>query len=157
MANNSSIININGNKYDTKTGKLLPNSSAPIKTTPATSKGLVMDGVMRNPNSKTTGSSHSPVVSTQSVQKTKMTAMPAKTLHQSTARSKTLNRQAVAQPTVSPKIHSHSKTTTSITKPAMATTGFVSTTSAERTARAETTKKNQLIKKFIIIEFLCCE
>lgn len=152
MAPNTSIVNINGNKYDTKTGKLLNSSPSAKATAGSAPKGLVMDGVMKRPTIKQ--ASPKTTVATSAYKQGSIVkqapaskAKPAKNVHSRLTRSNTLIRKALSKPTPPKPIHSQSKTPKS---PAQIThaTNQTSTIDQTRLNRAKTVSKSTLVTKF---------
>ncbi len=152
MAPNTSIVDINGNKYDTKTGKLLTGQATAKAVNKATPKGLVMDGVVRRPVSKpspTPAKSSSVTYKQGSIvkQAPAKNAQPAKNVHSRLSRSTTLIRGAQKKPVAPKPIHSKSK----VPKPAITTTTQphnISKVDESRLGRAKTISKSTLIAKF---------
>lgn len=148
MSSNSSIININGNRYDAKTGKLLPTETH-IKKNPArTNSGLVMDGIVRPKKAVSATLSSSPATSMPASSQSRSVSS-AKNVHQRASRSQTLHRQAVNKPKSSPAIHNPSKTNKHLSNSSVKNNLAVFGPSPQRLARAENSPKSQMVQRFV--------
>ncbi len=126
------VIELNGQKYDALTGKMLGSVAAPQKPVKANASGPKhLDGFTRRPSAaKTTPVAHK--------------------VHHQTEKSKTLMRAAVKKPAVPAKIHAKAPATSSIaSKPVHQTgTSLGETIRPGRAIRAVHTQKSNLISKF---------
>jgi hypothetical protein len=135
-----SVIELNGQIYDTSTGKLLSSAQAkqthskttPVKASTSTVKHL--DGFSRRPNASKRA--------THAVATAKVHARPQK--------SQTLMRTAVKKPVAPAKIHAKTPATTAVTskRPPIAANAFMATVKPGRAIRATHTPKSNLISKF---------
>lgn len=132
-----SVIELNGQMYDTSTGKLLGAASAKHsvhKTTPAKAVSQVkhLDGFTRRPGAV----------------KRSATAVPPAKVHQQPQKSKTLMRTAVKKPVAPAKIHAKAPATTVSGKQAVDHKAFMAPAKPGRVIRATNTPKSTLISKF---------
>lgn len=134
----TSVIELNGQIYDTSTGKLLGN--APAKDTKhkkpsakATSSVKHLDGFMRRPSI---------------TQRTVPTVTPAK-VHKQPQKSTTLMRTAVKKPVATAKIHAKAPVTTTVSnKATVEHKAFIAPAKPGRVIRATNIPKSTLISKF---------
>jgi hypothetical protein len=128
-----SVIELNGQMYDTKTGQLLGHASVTktksVKTPASQVKHL--DGFTRRPNA---------------VKRAPSTVTPAKVHHQP-QKSKTLMRTAVKKPVAPAKIHAKAPATTATHK-STAHKAYVAPAKPGRVIRATSIPKSTFISKF---------
>lgn len=134
-----SVIELNGQMYDTSTGKLLENIAAKAKshktkTSKASSQVKHLDGFSRR-----VGAVKRPV----------MPVAPTK-IHQQPQKSQTLMRTAVKKPVPPAKIHAKAPATSAVAhkKQSTISQSFVAPVRPGRVIRATNTPKSTLISKF---------
>ena len=128
-----SVISLNGQTYDSATGKLLgstPSSTAPFKMAaqPATQAPRHLDGFTRRPAS-------APRPATKAV-------------HQQPQKSKTLMRSGVKKPVTPAKIHAKAPATTAVASKKAPTKEMLTALRPGRVIRANNTPKSNFISKF---------
>ena len=125
------VIELNGQKYDAATGKMLGSVAVPTKTAKRATHGPQhLDGFTRRPS----GTKATPV---------------AHKVHHQPERSKTLMRTVVKKPVAPAKIHAKTPATSPIAhKPAQKPTTLGETIRPGRAIRAVHTPKSTFISKF---------
>lgn len=127
-----SVIELNGQTYDTATGQLLGRTSTTkIKQPKAPSPVKHLDGFSRRPAAK---------VTTHAV-------TPAK-VHQQPQKSKTLMRTAVKKPVAPAKIHAKAPAATTSVKKSIEHKAFIAPAKPGRVIRATSIPKSNFISKF---------
>ncbi len=125
-----SVIQLNGQMYDSATGKMLGSvptaKKAPIK--PVQSAPRHLDGFTRRPSAPT--------------------LTETKAVHQQPQKSKTLMRTAVKKPVAPVKIHSKAPATTAVASKKSTAKDFTTPVRPGRVIRANSTPQSTLISKF---------
>src|ERR1700741_1129054 len=130
-----SVVELNGQMYDSATGKLLGSAAAqvtPTKPLKAVTAAKHLDGFTRRP-----GATKRPI-----------THVAKSTVHKLPQKSQTLMRTGVKKPVASAKIHAKAPATTHASKTTVTANTFVAPIKPGRVIRAANTTQSTLISKF---------